>query len=134
MGGVQSVQFSLELVMKAAFVWAQPIPTDATEWHKALPRVTRKALRVTKTPTNTKANNTTHHSADSVIAEPLSILDPLNDAEYLALNTCDCDAYLNEFGDDYGIDDPATHYLNSGLSIVAPGKDTRRWLKGYNIL
>lgn len=112
--------------MKAAFVWAQPIPTDATEWHKALPRVTRKALRVTTTRTTTKANNRTHYATDQIVSNWLAIHDPLNDAEYLALNTCDPDFCMDEFND---VDDEY-----AGLTIVAPGKDTRRWLKGYNIL
>ena len=119
--------------MKAAFVWtpamtqdAPVIPHDATEWHKALPRVTRKALRVTQTPTNTKANNRTSLSTDTIVNDWLAVHDPMNDAEYLALNTCDPDFCMDEFGD---VDDEF-----AGLSIVEPGKDTRRWLKGYNIL
>ena len=105
--------------MKAAFVWTPAI-------HDVLPRVTRKALRVTKTPTNTKANNTTHYATDQIITDWLAIHDPMNDREYLALNTCDPDFCMDEFND---VDDEF-----AGLTIVAPGKDTRRWLKGYNIL
>jgi len=110
--------------MKAAFVWAQPIPTDATEWHKALPRVTRKALRHT-TPKATPITKT-NIDTDQVVTDWLAIHDPMNDAEYLALNTCDPDFCMDEFND---VDDEY-----AGLTIVAPGKDTRRWLKGYNIL
>lgn len=115
--------------MKAAFMWTPAVAQttgDATASHQALPRVTRKALRVTKTPTNTKANNRTQDAADQVITDWLAIHDPMNDAKYLALNTCDPDFCMDEFND---VDDEY-----EGLTIVAMGKDTRRWLKGYNIL
>lgn len=115
--------------MKTAFMWTPAVAQktgDATASHQALPRVTRKALRVTKTPTNTKANNRTSLSADTIVSDWLAIHDPLNDAKYLALNTCDPDFCMDEFND---VDDEY-----EGLTIVAMGKDTRRWLKGYNIL
>ena len=119
--------------MKTAFVWTPAmtqdvvvIPHDATEWHKSLPRAMRKALRVTSSRTNTKANNRTSDATDQVVTDWLAIHDPMNDSEYLAQNTCDPDFCMDEFND---IDDEY-----AGLTIVAPGKDTRRWLKGYNIL
>lgn len=126
--------------MKAAFMWTPETHRetgDATATHKALPRAKRKALRYTPTKQRTNYNTKTSLSADAIVDTWLSIHDPMNDREYLALNTCDpdaCGACLNEFQDDYGVDDPATHYTQNGLTIVAMGKDTRRWLKGYNIL
>ena len=113
--------------MKAAFVWAQPVSTDATEWHKSLPRTLRKTLRIPKTVT--KDSNSGHTD----LTETFRRDRPMYDHD-LALNTCDPDFCIDEFDDDYGMDDLTTHCLNAGLTIVAPGKDTRRWLKGYNIL
>jgi hypothetical protein len=44
----------------------------------------------------------------------------------LLLNTCDPAFDFDEFND---IDNEY-----EGLTVVSMGKDTRRWLKGYNIL
>jgi hypothetical protein len=110
--------------MKAAFMWTPAVAQvtgDATASHQALPRVTRKALRVTKTPTVTKTNNTTYTDLTETFRRdrPMYVHD-------LAQNTCDPDFCMDEFND---VDDEY-----EGLTIVAMGKDTRRWLKGYNIL
>ena len=98
--------------MKAAFVWAQPVSTDATEWHKSLPRTLRKALRVTTTRTTTKANNRTTISVDTIVSDWLAIHDPMNDKEYLAQNTCDPDFCMDEFND---IDDERSEEHTSEL-------------------
>ncbi len=129
---VKLVQFSSEIVMKAAFMWTPAVAQvtgDATASHQALPRVTRKALRVTKTPTVTKTNNTTYTDLTETFRRdrPMYVHD-------LALNTCDPDACFDEFNDDDGLDSLENDCTNAGLTIVAMGKDTRRWLKGYNIL
>lgn len=94
------------------------------EQHQYLPRKMRKALRVT-TPKPVR-QSASPLDADKVVSDWLAIHDPMNDSEYLAQNTCDPDFCMDEFND---IDDEY-----AGLTIVAPGKDTRRWLKGYNIL
>jgi hypothetical protein len=64
--------------------------------------------------------------ADKVVSDWLAIHDPLNDRDYLCTNTTDPAFDFDEFKD---IDNEY-----EGLSIVSMGKDTRRWLKGYNIL
>ena len=119
--------------MKAEFMWTPDVARlvgDATATHKALPRAKRKALRITSpkrdTKANNKANSRTNHSADQVITDWLAIHDPMNDRDYYCLNTTDCEVGADEFGD---IDDEY-----AGLTILSPGKDTRRWRKGYNIL
>ena len=113
--------------MKAAFVWAQPIPTDATEWHQSLPRAMRKALRVTSSRTNTKANNRTSDATDQVVTDWLAIHDPMNDSEYLAQNTCDPDFCMDEFND---IDNEY-----EGLTIVECSGEAElfEFCTGYNI-
>jgi hypothetical protein len=60
------------------------------------------------------------------VSDWLAIHDPLNDRDYLCTNTTDPAFDFDEFKD---IDNEY-----EGLSIVNMGKDTRRWLKGYNIL
>ena len=113
--------------MKAAFMWTPATGKeigDATASHGGLPRTKRKTLRyvVPKAIPITKTNI----DADQVVTDWLAIHDPLNDRDYYTLNTCDPDFNIDEFGD---IDNEY-----EGLTIVAMGKDTRRWLKGYNIL
>ena len=83
-----------------------------------LPRAMRKTLRIT-TP-KTQPTPQTAYGADSRFTEEVHI-DP-----ELLLNTCDPAFDFDEFND---IDDEY-----EGLTIVRMGKDTRRWLKGYNIL
>ena len=115
--------------MKAEFLWTPDVARlvgDATATHQALPRAKRKALRVTSPKRDTKTNNRTNIDTDQVITDWLAIHDPMNDKDYYCLNTTDYDAGADEFGD---IDDEY-----AGLTILSPGKDTRRWLKGYNIL
>jgi len=116
--------------MKAAFIWTPDVARlvgDATATHKALPRAKRKALRYTPTKQRTtKTNNRTNLDTDQVVTDWLSIHDPMNDRDYYCTNTADCDMGVDEFGD---IDDEY-----AGLTIVTPGRNTRRWLKGYNIL
>jgi hypothetical protein len=84
----------------------------------------RKALRVT-TP-RTVRQSATQLDADKVVSDWLAIHDPLNDRDYLCTNTTDPAFDFDEFKD---IDNEY-----EGLSVVSMGKDTRRWLKGYNIL
>jgi hypothetical protein len=68
----------------------------------------------------------TQLDADKVVSDWLAIHDPLNDRDYLCTNTTDPAFDFDEFKD---IDNEY-----EGLSVVSMGKDTRRWLKGYNIL
>ena len=60
----------------------------------------------------------------------------LNDNQYYYnTNTVDPDFDIDgslEFDDDMALDTPDAQF--SGLTITRPGRDTRRWLKGYNIL
>jgi len=83
-----------------------------------LPRVMRKTLRIT-TP-RVQPTPQTAYGADSRFTEEVHI-DP-----ELLLNTCDPAFDFDEFSD---IDNEY-----EGLTVVSMGKDTRRWLKGYNIL
>lgn len=94
------------------------------EHHQYLPRKMRKALRVT-TP-KTVRQSATALDADKVVSDWLAIHDPMNDRDYLCTNTVDPAFDFDEFKD---IDNEY-----EGLTIVSLGKDTRRWLKGYNIL
>jgi len=58
-----------------------------------------------------------------------------SEARCFNANTVDPDFDIDgslEFEDDSGLDTPDAQF--SGLTIVRPGKDARRWLKGYNIL
>lgn len=59
----------------------------------------------------------------------------LYDANYYGSNTVDPDFDIDssaEFDDSTELDNPDAQF--SALTIVRPGRDTRRWLKGYNIL
>ena len=94
------------------------------EQHQYLPRKMRKALRVT-TPKPVR-QSATPLDADKVVSDRLAIHDPMNDKDYLCTNTTDPAFDFDEFKD---IDNEY-----EGLTIVSMGKDTRRWLKGYNIL
>lgn len=94
------------------------------EQHQYLPRKMRKALRVT-TPKPVR-QSATPLDADKVVSDWLAIHDPMNDKDYLCTNTTDPAFDFDEFKD---IDNEY-----EGLTIVSMGKDTRRWLKGYNIL
>ena len=105
--------------MKAKFVLSPAVSAKVQrEMLSHLPRAMRKTLRIT-TP---KAQPTpqTAYGSDSRFTEEVHI-----DRELL-LNTCDPDFDFDEFGD---IDNEY-----EGLTVVSMGKDTRRWLKGYNIL
>lgn len=91
-----------------------------------LPRNVRKHIRETlvlKRKPQPKAERT---SID------LDVAPYINDADYFCTNNVDPDFDLDgsmEFGDSTEADD--LH----GLTIVEPGYgNTRRWLKGYNIL
>ncbi len=94
------------------------------EQHQYLPRKMRKALRVT-TPKPVR-QSASPLDADKVVSDWLAIHDPMNDKDYLCTNTTDPAFDFDEFKD---IDNEY-----EGLTIVSMGKDTRRWLKGYNIL
>ena len=98
-------------------------PTNR-EHHQYLPRKVRKALRIT-TPKAVR-QSATNHDADKVVSDWLAIHDPLNDSAYYCTNTTDPAFDFDEFKD---IDNEY-----EDLTIVKMGKDTRRWLKGYNIL
>lgn len=59
----------------------------------------------------------------------------LYDANYYGSNNIDPDFDIDgsaEFDDSTELDNPDAQF--SALTIVRPGRDTRRWLKGYNIL
>lgn len=61
--------------------------------------------------------------------------DYLVEAHYYNTNTVDPDFDIDssaEFDDSTELDNPDAQF--NGLTIVSMGKDTRRWLKGYNIL
>lgn len=116
--------------MKAAFMWTPAtaqVTGDATASHAGLPRSVRKTLRLPKT------NNRTSDSGHTDLTETFRRDRPMY-VHDLALNTCDPDACFDEFNDDDGLDSLENDCMNAGLTIVAMGKDTRRWLKGYNIL
>jgi hypothetical protein len=107
--------------MKIRFIDTRNQSVLGTEHHAKLPRAMRKTLRIT-TPKQSKQTKTSW-DADSVFDEDYVV------DTYLNANTCDPDFDLDgsaEFGD---IDNEY-----EGLSIADMGRDTRRWLKGYNIL
>jgi hypothetical protein len=107
--------------MKIRFIDTRNQSVLGTEHHAKLPRAMRKTLRIT-TPKQSKPTKTSW-DADSVFDEDYVV------DTYLNANTCDPDFDLDgsaEFGD---IDNEY-----EGLSIADMGRDTRRWLKGYNIL
>jgi len=92
-----------------------------------LPRSIRKTLRIT-TPKAVPTPKLPFES-DQIVSDWLAIHDPMNESHYYCTNTVDPDMDITshqEFGD---IDNEY-----EGLTIVSMGKDTRRWLKGYNIL
>jgi hypothetical protein len=96
-------------------------PKSGTSYHAALPRAMRKTLRIT-TPKAVRQTKTSW-DADLMFNEDYVV------DEYFNANTCDPDFDIDgsqEFGD---IDNEY-----EGLTTVHTGKDTRRWLKGYNIL
>jgi hypothetical protein len=114
----------LEIIMKVHFCFnadshaVYHVEGDVNDMHKAYPRQVRKTLRLSKY----KAAPTPHtaYDADTQFSDEVHI-----DTELL-LNTTDPDFDFDEFRD---IDN---EYAD--LSVVHMGKDTRRWLKGYNIL
>ena len=114
--------------MKAKFVASPSIVAKMQrEMLKHYPRAIRKTLRITTPKVQPIAK--TPIDTDQIVSDWLAIHDPLNDSAYLCTNTVDPDMDIHshlEFGD---IDNEY-----EGLTIVSMGKDTRRWLKGYNIL
>jgi hypothetical protein len=69
------------------------------------------------------------------INTPTSLQPDPTEAYYYNTNTVDPDFDIDgslEFDDDMALDTPDAQF--SGLTITRPGRDTRRWLKGYNIL
>ena len=105
--------------MKAKFVASPSIVAKMQrEMLEHYPRAIRKTLRIT-TP-RVKPTPQTAYGSDSRFTEEVHI------NHELLLNTCDPAFDFDEFGD---IDNEY-----EGLSVVSMGKDTRRWLKGYNIL
>jgi hypothetical protein len=114
--------------MKAKFVISPVLVAKVQrEMLASYPRALRKALRIT-TPTALSVAKSPIDT-DAIVSDWLAIHDPLNDSSYLCTNTVDPDFDIDsshEFGD---IDNEY-----EGLSVVSMGKDTRRWLKGYNIL
>jgi len=114
----------LEIIMNVHFCFNQDshavyhVEGDVNDMLKAYPRQVRKTLRLPKF----KAVPTQHtaYDADTQFSDEVHI-----DTELL-LNTTDPDFDFDEFRD---IDNEF-----ADLSVVHMGKDTRRWLKGYNIL
>lgn len=109
----------LEIIMNVHFCFNQDShAVDVNDMLKAYPRQVRKTLRLPKF----KAVPTPHtaYDADTQFSDVVHI-----DTELL-LNTTDPDFDFDEFRD---IDNEF-----ADLSVVHMGKDTRRWLKGYNIL
>ena len=114
--------------MKAKFVTSPAIAAKVQrEMLASYPRALRKALRITTPKAQSIAKSPI--DTDQVVSDWLAIHDPLNDRDYLCTNTTDpafdidSSAEFNDIDNEY-----------EGLSIVSMGKDTRRWLKGYNIL
>jgi hypothetical protein len=114
--------------MKAKFVVSPSLVAKMQrEMLDHLPRSIRKTLRITTPKAQPIAK--TPIDTDQIVSDWLAIHDPLNDRDYLCTNTVDPDMDITshqEFGD---IDNEY-----EGLTVVSMGKDTRRWLKGYNIL
>jgi hypothetical protein len=114
--------------MKAKFVTSPAIAAKVQrEMLAHYPRALRKALRITTPKAQSIAKSPI--DTDAIVSDWLAIHDPLNDSSYLCTNTVDPDMDITshqEFGD---IDNEY-----EGLTVVSMGKDTRRWLKGYNIL
>lgn len=124
MADVPKLLQQLEITMNVHFCFNQDshavyhVEGDVNDMLKAYPRQVRKTLRLPKF----KAVPTPHtaYDADTQFSDEVHI-----DTELL-LNTTDPDFDFDEFGD---IDNEF-----ADLSVVHMGKDTRRWLKGYNIL
>ena len=111
--------------MKAKFVTSPAIAAKVQrEMLASYPRALRKALRITTPKAQPIAKSPI--DTDQIVSDWLAIHDPLNDSAYLCTNTVDPAFDFDEFRD---IDNEY-----EGLTIVSMGKDTRRWLKGYNIL
>jgi hypothetical protein len=111
--------------MKAKFVVSPSLVAKMQrEMLASYPRALRKALRITTPKAQPVAK--TPIDTDQVVSDWLAIHDPLNDRDYLCTNTVDPAFDFDEFKD---IDNEY-----EGLTVVSMGKDTRRWLKGYNIL
>lgn len=111
--------------MKAKFVLSPAVNAKVQrEMLAHLPRSMRKTLRITTPKTQPTAK--TPIDTDQIVSDWLAIHDPLNESSYYCTNTCDPAFDFDEFKD---IDNEY-----EGLTIVSMGKDTRRWLKGYNIL
>lgn len=69
------------------------------------------------------------------INTPTALQPDPTEAYYYNTNTVDPDFDIDgsvEFDDSMELDTPDAQF--SGLTITRPGRDTRRWLKGYNIL
>jgi len=92
-----------------------------------LPRIMRKTLRITTPKAQPTAK--TPIDTDQIVSDWLAVHDPLNESQYYCTNTVDPDFDIKSHVEFNDIDDEY-----EGLSIVRMGKDTRRWLKGYNIL
>lgn len=72
---------------------------------------------------------------DNCINTPTADQPDPKEAYYYNTNTVDPDFDIDgslEFDDSMELDTPDAQF--SGLTITRPGRDTRRWLKGYNIL
>lgn len=111
--------------MKAKFVVSPSLVAKMQrEMLDHLPRSIRKTLRITTPKAQPIAK--TPIDTDQIVSDWLSIHDPMNESHYYCTNTVDPAFDFDEFKD---IDNEY-----EGLSIVSMGKDTRRWLKGYNIL
>ena len=111
--------------MKAKFVTSPAIAAKVQrEMLAHYPRALRKALRITTHKAQPVAKSPI--DTDAIVSDWLAIHDPLNDSAYLCTNTTDPAFDFDEFRD--------SDNEYEGLSIVSMGKDTRRWLKGYNIL
>ena len=114
--------------MKAKFVASPAIVAKVQrEMLASYPRALRKALRITTPTAQSVAKSPI--DTDAIVSDWLAIHDPLNDRDYLCTNTTDPDMDIHSHIEFNDIDNEY-----EGLSIVSMGKDTRRWLKGYNIL
>jgi hypothetical protein len=114
--------------MKAKFVTSPAIAAKVQrEMLASYPRALRKALRITTPKAQPVAKSPI--DTDAIVSDWLSVHDPLNDRDYLCTNTTDPDMDIHSHIEFNDIDNEY-----EGLTIVSMGKDTRRWLKGYNIL
>jgi hypothetical protein len=114
--------------MKAKFVVSPSLVAKVQrEMLEHYPRAMRNALRIT-TPKAVPTPKLPFES-DQIVSDWLAIHDPMNDSAYLCTNTVDPDMDITSHQEFRDIDNEY-----EGLTIVSMGKDTRRWLKGYNIL